>query len=410
MGRFVIQQFLLVFHFAFQIIDAVFPMVKPVVDGRRHFPAGFIAAAGTVHLTGVFRIFPHGHENLFQIFFQRYADGAGFGPVRIMPQVIFQTQFFKLPVQLVHPLFRRKTPGPGAVRIVFLYAFANLQQVIVGFIRYGNFRIDCGAADTSLFTVQGVDHQERRLTAGDQFCVPVQIMVHPFFAAHFPDKGIFANQPFYVFHQAARGRVEGTEAVFDFIGDRLAADPVLADIGHQVFKGDVIGNDAVGFRIVYLQLLCNTGADESQLVRHAHFVPRINGRAHERTLYGEEFRNQFGMIFFDIRYNRRAGLGDAACKPILPYVIDVTPGGDIGAERNIDKAVDAQLSQSAQHRFIFFRIVGFKSGGNQDRDLFASGKIVKETLRVVVPCPRVVIAGIETCAAGNAAVRVHIDA
>ena len=334
---------------------------------------------------------------------------AGCGSVCIFTEIIIQTQGGELSVQGVHALLRRKVPAPGVVFIIILHAFANLQQIIQRLVCGSHAKVHRSAADAALFTVQRVNHQKRSLSVRNQFGVFIQIAVHAFFAADFPDKRFIANQPSYIFHETAGRRVIRAQTVTDFVRYRFPFNLMRTYIMHQVIEGDVILYQAVVMGVFDFHLLGDTGTDKRKFIGDPQFFPGINGSAHEGTLYREQFREQFGMIFFDISYHSGTGLGYAAGETVLPDIIDITPGGDIRAERNVDETFDAELFQSAQHLLVFIRIIGLKGRGDQNRNTVALMQVSKKGVCIVTPGTGIVVAGIKARAAGDTTLRIYIN-
>ena len=334
---------------------------------------------------------------------------AGCGSVCIFTEIIIQTQGGELSVQGVHALLRRKVPAPGVVFIIILHAFANLQKIIQRLVCGSHAKVHRGTADAALFTVQRVNHQKRSLSVRNQFCVFIQIAVHAFFTADFPDKGFIANQPSYIFHEAAGGRIICAQPVTDLVRYRFPFNLMRTYILHQVFESDVILYQALVMGVFDFHLLGDTGTDKREFIGNSHFLPGINRGTHEGALNREQFREQFGMILFDISYHSGTGLGYAAGETVLPDIIDVTPGGDIRAEGNVDETFDAELFQSAQHLLVFIRIIGLKGRGNQNRNTVALLQVGKKGDRIVAPGTGIVVAGIKARAAGDTAFRVNIN-
>ena len=115
------------------------------------------------------------------------------------------------------------------------------------------------------------------------------------------------------------------------------------------------------------------------------------------------------MILFDISYHSGTGLGYAAGETVLPDIVDITPGGDIRAERNVDETFDAELFQSAQHLLVFIRIIGLKGRGDQNRNTVALLQVSKKGVRIVAPGTGIVVAGIKARAAGDTSFRININ-
>jgi hypothetical protein len=115
------------------------------------------------------------------------------------------------------------------------------------------------------------------------------------------------------------------------------------------------------------------------------------------------------MIFFNISYHSGTGLGYAAGETVLPDIIDVTPGGDVRAERNVDETFDAELFQSTQNLLVFLRIIGLEGRGNQNRNTVALMQVSKKGVCIVTPGTGIVVAGIKARAAGDTTLRIYIN-
>ena len=116
------------------------------------------------------------------------------------------------------------------------------------------------------------------------------------------------------------------------------------------------------------------------------------------------------MVFFDISHHGGTGLGYAALETVLFNVVDVTPGSDIRAERNIDKTFYTKFFQTAQDPSVFFRIIGFKSRRYENGNAFPLQQVFKEGIGIVAPGTGFVIAGIKTGTAGDTAFRIYVNA
>ena len=113
-----------------------------------------------------------------------------------------------------------------------------------------------------------------------------------------------------------------------------------------------------------------------------------------KRLVEEISLHQIRQIPLDIPHHGWAGLGNAADKPVLLNVVDIAPGGDIGAEGDADDPVYAELFQLAEDFQISVRIVGGEGRRHQQGNLFSGFQIFKETLRIVGEIPGVMLADI----------------
>ncbi len=110
-------------------------------------------------------------------------------------------------------------------------------------------RICCASADTAVFTVERVYEHIGSPACRNCGGVVAQKVIKVFFAVDFADKGRIAQKPAEVCGKATRNRVKGAKSVFNFILTGLSKKIILAEIVHQMVKGDVIVDVIFVYRI-----------------------------------------------------------------------------------------------------------------------------------------------------------------
>ena len=90
------QMQLLVFHRVLQIVHAVFPVVKPVIDCCRHIHTSVVTAGTAIDMAGIKGILAHAPEDLFQLVGIRDAYLTLPRQIPVMTQIIGKLQFLKL--------------------------------------------------------------------------------------------------------------------------------------------------------------------------------------------------------------------------------------------------------------------------------------------------------------------------
>ena len=83
----------------------------------------------------------------------------------------------------------------------------------------------------------------------------------------------------------------------------------------------------------FLNFLSNTRTDKCNRITDLHIFLHIDCRAHHRTMYRDQPRNQFRNIFFHISNNRRTWLRNASCKIMFRNIFQISPRRNICAKQ-----------------------------------------------------------------------------
>ena len=121
----------------------------------------------------------------------------------------------------------------------------------------------------------------------------------------------------------------------------------------------------------FLNFLSNTRTDKCNRITDLHIFLHIDCRAHHRTMYRDQPRNQFRNIFFHISNNRRTWLRNASCKIMFRNIFQISPRRNICAKRNTANMIDTFLFQISQNFLIFLWIVCQKSRCQNYRNLLS---------------------------------------
>ena len=243
----------------------------------------------------------------------------------------------------------------------------------------------------------------------DSFGILPQEFISLCLSLDLTDNLFFSEEMFHIFPQSARHRIKASKSVFQFILVGLTASVAVPDILHQFPEGHIVLYHAMRVPVRNFQLLCNAGADECDAVRDMHVLLHVYCHTHHRAVYRHKSRYQLRYVSFHIVYDCRTGLGDSSGEIMFRDIFQIAPCRDVCAKGNATDMIYSLFLEQSQYLLIFRRIVCNECRRNDDRYLFACRKILKESVRVILIVPRIMLAGIKAGAARNTHFAVHRD-
>ena len=239
--------------------------------------------------------------------------------------------------------------------------------------------------------------------------VPAQRLIDGLLALALLHKHLLPTEPPDVLLQTAWHGVHRAHARGPFLLRRVALYAVFPEILEQMVKGHIVTHIAMGIGIIDLRFFGNARPEKGQLVMDAHIVFSVDGGAQHGTLHRHQLGQQLRQKTLNVSDHRRAGLGNAALQVIFLYVVQIGPGGDIGAESDAEHVVDAHMLQSAQNALVFSRIIGFQRRSIQHGNLLSCPQVRNELFQIVLKSPGVMLTGIEAGTAGDTLGGIHLN-
>ena len=258
-------------------------MVESVIDSDRHLTAGVISAASAINLTLFFGILLKTQEYLIKFTCIRDLIGTFNAPVRIPSEKIIKIKGSKLLIEHIKSFGRSQISAPCRLFGDILAVYLDLLDSHEHIFRHVMTHLGTRAIETAVGTVESINKQIRRLSAGKDPLIALQILIHMMFTFHLPYKRIFSKEPVYILLKSAGHGINGTESIFYLILIRSrSAYGMVLKIPDQMLESKVVGNISLVVGIVYLILFGNAWTYERQLITDLHILIEINCRTHHR--------------------------------------------------------------------------------------------------------------------------------